>query len=219
MVSDARLYDDEDVLFGDGKDPKWEQRRRGDSDVEWGTEDEAEGGGGNEVVVENVGLVKSNKAKGKEKAVPQDDHGMQVDSEMDVAAMKSFVSGLMGRNAGVFVTMEDLHIEERIKAEDAEGTNGGVEGSSENEDVESTLDLQERLMIGDSEDDEDEDDEDDESEDEVDLTPKSGFQARLDRIREKARSHKPVDRSPENDDSDDDDNDKLIARLNVTFIL
>ncbi|KAF7782929.1 hypothetical protein Agabi119p4_2305 [Agaricus bisporus var. burnettii] len=196
MVNDARLY--EDVLVGDGKDPKWEHRRKGDSDLEWGTEDEVEGGDEKEVV--------SEKAKGKERAIAQDndveaEHGMQVDSDMDVTAMKSFLSGLMGQSAGEHTTMEDLEIEERIREEDAEGADvGGPEGSSEDEDVESILDLEERLMLG-----EIDDDEDDESEDGFELSPNTSFQARLERVREKSRRHKPVNGQVEGDDSDEDE--------------
>lgn len=232
MVDDARLYDDEDVLFGDGKDSKWEHRRRGDSDVEWGTEDEdGQEDEASKVAVESAGLVKSEKAKGKEKALPEDDdveadHGMLIDSEIDVSAMKSFVGGLMGRDAGVHVTMEDLHIEERIKAEDEDGASGGAEGSSD-DDIKGIFDLEERLMVGDS----DEVEDDDESDDEADLTPKSSFQTRLDRLRAKSRSYKAGDRPDDNDETDDDDglwdqnlrwaeeddddDESLIARIDV----
>ncbi|KXN82020.1 G-patch and R3H domain-containing protein C30B4.02c [Leucoagaricus sp. SymC.cos] len=177
VASDRALYGgDEDVLEDEGVDKKWEQRRRGDSDLDWGTEDEEDQNLHRSQTQTHSPQPMSEKAKGKQKAhspapletdnrdVEKDEHGMDVDSEMDVEAMKQFVSGLMGKNAGVFKTMDDVEVEEKIKREDENG-------------------------------------------------PKSSFQARLERLRAKARSKKPQD----GDAMDDSDEDEDMLEMNMAW--
>ena len=67
-------------MRGERRDPRWEERRMDDSDIDWGDEDEVE-----EVVV-------SAKAKGKAKAV-YDSDGMDVE-DLDMEVLKSFVRGM-----------------------------------------------------------------------------------------------------------------------------
>ncbi|KAF9447908.1 hypothetical protein P691DRAFT_85987 [Macrolepiota fuliginosa MF-IS2] len=208
LVSEARLEDVWVEGRGKGEDPRWEERRRGDSDLEWGTEDEGEREDGGEEEVEEGALVvgKSEKAKGKQRARDvegvEEDHGMEVD-EIDVSAMKQFVSSLVGETAGEYVTMDDIEAEKQIRAEDEEGL-GGAEGSSDEDEVEGVLKLEEKLFIGESDDEESEEDEEDEEDDSEDdeafVSPKSSFQARLEKLRKKSREKRPANGSDEEDD-------------------
>jgi hypothetical protein len=156
----------------------------------------------------------SEKAKGKQKARAdrseaediETAHGMDVDLEMDVGAMRQFVSGLMGTNADRFTTMDD---ERKIRIEDEEGL-GGAEGSSDEDDdeegIDTILDLEEKLLIGEDDDDDDDLDRDDEEsdEDDLDVSPKTGFQARLQRLRARARAKRLASDAPDKEDDDKD---------------
>ncbi|KAF5348154.1 hypothetical protein D9756_010772 [Leucocoprinus leucothites] len=228
LVDDARLYS-EDVLWEEngGKDKKWEKRRRGDSDLDWGTEDgesdsddDDDSESGVEIAPNGLGKPMSEKAKGKQKAQSEDmdasvdggkedDHGMEVDSEIDVEAMKRFVSGLVSRDAGMFTTMDDVEDEKKLREEDAEGWEDDEDEDEDDEDeddededededgeeeedeeVKAAIELEEKLLIGESSEDDDDDDDDD---DEVDISPKSSFQARLEKLRAKSRENKARD--------------------------
>jgi hypothetical protein len=240
LLSDARLYDDDDVLVnGVGKDSRWEDRRRGDSDIDWGTEESGDEKNDEEDLF--IGRM-SGKAKGKQKAradsAEAEDietaHGMDVDLEMDVGAMRQFVSGLVGTNADHFTTMDDVEDERKIRDEDEEGL-GGAEGSSdeddEDEDIEAILDLEEKLLIGEEGDDDDDLDSNDEEsdEDELDISPKTGFQARLERLRARARAKRPAGDAPDEDilernlalaeEDDYDDYDDLVDHIQVGSLL
>jgi hypothetical protein len=141
----------------------------------------------------------------------EEEGGMDVDSDLDALAMARFARG-MGPEGGRWVTMDDVRDGERMRAEDEDG--GGGEGSSASEsdgededddEVEAIVDAEEALMIAeprdlneDKSDEEDEDeDEDDDSDDDDDddpnRSPKSGFQARLERLRKAARERGPDD--------------------------
>ncbi|KAJ3559295.1 hypothetical protein NP233_g11300 [Leucocoprinus birnbaumii] len=202
LIDDLRLYGDEDVL----EDERWQERRRGDSDLDWGTEDEGDVLKQDDQDVFAPIQQLSEKAKGKQKAREDLDHGMEIDSELDVEAMKQFVSGLMGKNAGTFMTMDDVEDEKKLRREDEEGLGGAVgssdeeDGDAEGDEIDAVLELEEKLLIGESSDDEESDDDDDD--DELDVSPKSGFQARLEKLRAKARARKPRDEDDEDDDDD-----------------
>lgn len=218
------------------RDPRWEERRRGDSDVDWGDEDEdggEDGGGGGSEEGDVVGLLC--KGKGKEKEVKEVDgdglaEGMDLDSELelDVDAMKSFVRG-MGQDGQKFVTMDDIADGEMMRREDEDGDEDEDEdedgGSSDEEDetdedeeADAVVDAEEELLIAEAgvdagmgtvgADDESEDDDDDDDSDDEWQSPRSGFQARLERLRSRARGKRPMDvrrASREDDESDDDD--------------
>ncbi|KAJ2924755.1 hypothetical protein H1R20_g12338, partial [Candolleomyces eurysporus] len=140
-------------------------------------------------------------------------------TSMDMEAMKRFAEGMVGRNAGAFVTMGDLEDADRIRAEDDdEDAEGGsesrdsnsdseasdveeVEGEMEDEQVEKELDqaieMEEELMLAEDRmsalsvnDDEDDDDDDDEDDEDDEKTPRSKFTARLEKLREASRKHK-----------------------------
>jgi hypothetical protein len=265
VLSDARLYGDEegDVVWMDGVDERWQERRRGDSDLDWGTEDEDDG---KEMHSSNhqpsdiptttsptnaIQKPLSEKAKGKQKAkdeepnididieqIEKDEHGMEVDADLDVDAMKAFVSGLIGNKAGEHVSMDDVMDERKLRMEDEEFVRGvgGAVGSSDDDDDDDDEEEEEEDKVGDGEDDDDDeeeeeeeldevlrleeklilgesddDDEDDDDDDEVDMTPRSGFKARLEKLREKARSQKPRDAEP--DEGEDEDEDMVTKNM------
>ena len=119
-------------------DPKWKERRRGDSDLDWGDtdgdddDDDDDDDGDNDHIADGVddgdgdespsGLLNGNgnevirkeKGKGKAREVDHDDHdddghGMEVDvDDLDLHTMQQFVEGLLGGNAGRHVTMDEL---------------------------------------------------------------------------------------------------------------
>ncbi|KAK0502896.1 hypothetical protein EDD18DRAFT_1135523 [Armillaria luteobubalina] len=120
-VAEAQLYE--------SKDPRQDERRRGDSDVDWGDETDDE--------VDEV-------ANGVD--------GMDLDPELklDVEALKRFASGLDAN----FKTMDDIDDEERIRKEDEE-EDGSSESESENDDedeesVRRAIEEDETMMLGDS---------------------------------------------------------------------
>ncbi|KAF8964957.1 hypothetical protein BDZ97DRAFT_2074997 [Flammula alnicola] len=106
------------------QDPRRSERRRGDSDLEWGDTDDDDVQQVDEVeegVQEFLGW--SDKGKGRETAGQDtgegeakdkedvdDAHGMEVDA-LDLAAMRNFVGGLLGAEAGKHVTMDDVYLD------------------------------------------------------------------------------------------------------------
>lgn len=234
-------------LYNGSMDRKWKEARRGDSDLDWGTSQEGDSDDGlcleNQVDCNPEVNPKpvSGKAKGKQKAqsnADDDEHGMVVDSEIDVQAMQQFVSGLIGDNAGVFITMEDAEIEKKSGEEVARVVRSAVHTSGDDdaddvsriadekgeieEEIEEMLRLEERLLIGESSDDWGDDDE---------FSPKSSFQVRLERLRAQARMTNARDEDDEDDDTleeflawaeedgdeyEDDDN-HLISQVEVSL--
>ncbi|KAJ6526928.1 hypothetical protein DFH09DRAFT_1264106 [Mycena vulgaris] len=176
-VSEARLR---------GDDPRRDERRRGDSDVDWGDEDD-----------------------GPE----EEDGGMEVDVDLDAQAMRWFAVG-MSADGGRFVTMDDIHDEQRMREEDAGGLVAGSSGddddddSSDDEEADAVVDAEEEDMVAEPRDlpsdDDDDESEDDEDSDDDQQSPRAGFQARLERLRKAARERGPDD-SLELVESDDED--------------
>ena len=221
LVDDTRLYDS-------SEHQKWGQRRRGDSDLDWGTDEEGDSDDG-PCLEEKRGYCNpedgskpvSEKAQGEEKAQSDanvDDHGMVVDLELDVQAMEQFISGLTGDNARAFMTMKDIENAKKLKKEDEEGAGvvGGTVGSSDSNDSDDSDEVNDDDEANDVVDEKEEieevlklgerlligensNDNDSDDDDELDLSPKSTFQARLERLRAKARAKKPHD-------EDDDEN-------------
>jgi len=230
-------------------DRKWEKARQGDSDLDWGTSQE--GDSDDRLCLEDQVDCNpevdpkpvSGKAKGKQKAqsnADDDEHGMVVDSEIDVQAMQQFVSGLVGDNAGVFITMEDAEIEKKSGEEVARLVGSAVHTSGDDdaddvsriadergeieEEIEEMLKLEERLLIGESSDDWGDDDE-------VEFSPKSSFQVRLERLRAQARMTNTRDKDDEDDgtleeflaraeedgDEYEDDDNHLISQVEVSL--
>ena len=212
-------------------DPKQNERRRGDSDLEWG--DDQDSGSEDDGIESPSSFVNGNgkvngrdKGKGKAKDV-EDEHGMEVDSDLDLNAMQQFVGGLLGEKSGQHVTMDDLMDEEQLRLEierdtEEDGTSVDESGSEdEDAEIERVLAAEEAMLISEAlefeegdEEEEDEEDEDDGSSDEdEDQTPRTSFQKRLERLRNQASSSKHED---EYDSSDDhDDYDDMLKRYMI----
>ncbi|KAK0448358.1 uncharacterized protein EV420DRAFT_1567546 [Desarmillaria tabescens] len=122
-VADAQLYED--------KDPRHDERRRGDSDVDWGDDTDNE--------VDEV-------ANGVD--------GMDLDPEIDwdVEAMKRFVGGLHENSK----TIDDIDDEERMREEDEEDSDSQSEDDDDEdeESVRRAIEEGEARMLGDSDADE-----------------------------------------------------------------
>ncbi|KAI5830900.1 hypothetical protein K523DRAFT_271177 [Schizophyllum commune Tattone D] len=169
-------------------DPRYAERRRGDSDLEWGTDDEDEGDAGATGVAE----------------------GMEVDADLvaDDGAMRRFVQS-MGVEGQRHVTMDDVRDGEILKAEDEEEDERGPESESSDDDEDEEEDLaadldailhqEEVEMMGES----DDDDEDSDDSDDVDDTPQTSFRKRLERMRA-AKGKQRASAPKVANDSDDD---------------
>ena len=214
ITSEARLRRE-----GPDVDPRWDERRRGDSDVDWG--DEREDGEAPTAAIPNGNHI--------------DEGGMDIDPDLmiDVGAKNNFVNGMSLAGAR-FVTMDDIADEEQMRREDEEGEDEEEEeeeeGSSEDEnmnvvandeeipafvgpgDVEAESDIGERLDVSSDE----------------GISPRAGFQARLERLRRKAHSTRNVfvkSASSEFNSSEDDPSATLadeaedfISSLNVSLL-
>lgn len=147
---------DERRLQGQGQrevDPRREEQRRGESDVDWGDEDldeesdeeeegkveREDGGDGVREVEGGIGGMVIDDGDGEEEkdVLGGEEGGMDVDVDVggdgDLEAMKAFVRG-MGAQGERHVTMDELEDEERMRREDAEDTQrGGGRGSSDEE--------------------------------------------------------------------------------------
>ena len=210
------------------RDPNYKERRRGDSDLDWGdTDGDDDSGSEHDHVGDRVADAESpsrvvngnvngrDKGKGKARNV-EGGHGMEVDSDLDLNAMQQFVGGLLGENAGRHLTMDDLMDEEQIMLENEQGAGedstsiagSGSEESSEDEDaeVERVLADEEAMLISEMFEFEDEDEEEDdgsEDDEDEDQTPRTSFQKRLERLRNKASLSKHDDEHDLSDDNDD----------------
>ncbi|KAH7928942.1 hypothetical protein BV22DRAFT_167459 [Leucogyrophana mollusca] len=216
MLSEARLRDDD----WNKKDPQWENRRKDDSDIDWGDEDESEG---DQMKVNDEIDEVSNGLGGME---------LDPDLSLDPNAMRGFVKG-MGAGGSRHVTMDDIADGERMMQEDEEQDSSTDDsrtedsGSEEDEEELAVFEVEEQMLIAESENEgpppnpDDSDEEEDSSLDD-DQSPKTGFQARLRKVREKAKGKKVavVDTSEDESDDEDfpswtggDDDDDLIAQI------
>ncbi|KAJ3508528.1 hypothetical protein NLJ89_g5705 [Agrocybe chaxingu] len=208
------------------RDPRRAERRKGDSDLEWGDTDDDETADDVEEVFASLRDVNGDakvdtKGKGKArddnsslKNAEEDVHGMDIDPDMqmDLTAMKSFVGGLLGSSAGQHTTMADIVDAAVMQIEDEDNANEEERGSSgeEEEKEEDLMKAEEDMIIAEALEFSDEDEDEDEDEEDEDQTPRTSFQARLERLREKARSKKPEDESFDyymDDDSEEDSDD------------
>lgn len=196
-------------LRGQRTDPRWEQRRRDDSDIDWGDEDSGGEGRKYQDAVDEL----SNGVGAMD---------LDPDLDLDVEALKRFTAG-MSANGGRFVTMDDIADEQRMRLEDEEGQ---ARMSSGDEDGDGAVSSEGRQVIAESRD-ESSSEESVSSDDSA--SPRSGFQKRLERLRRQARSK----RSPDviaRDSSDDEDvlrghpskgdlDEEFIAHIEVNLIL
>jgi len=115
------------------RDPRWDERRRGDSDVDWG--DESDGPGQDQET--------------RTGQVTEDLGAMDVDPELELGleAMKTFVNG-MNRGERPFVTMDDIADQEKMRQEDEEKEDNRGSSGDEDEVVELVKNQHEIAMIG-----------------------------------------------------------------------
>ena len=192
------------------RDEKYDERRRGDSDLEWADTDGGDDDDERKVISEelehDMPSVLSSLEKGKGKAEEQRDegHGMDVDSDLDMSTMTSFVQGLLGPDAGKHLTMDDVRDQEIMKMEDEDQNRSS---GSEDEEADGVLEAEEARFM-DEIDDHDigpksttDDEEDD----------KNSFEARLQRIRANAGAPKNADGLFEWS-SDDDNEDDILEK-------
>ncbi|KAF9557967.1 hypothetical protein CPC08DRAFT_710000 [Agrocybe pediades] len=210
------------------RDPRKHERRRGDSDLDWGDSEDDNGSDVDEIDEGLQALLNAkmkDKGKGKAQDDVEDDHGMDVDPDLQpgMAAMQSFVGGLLGKNAGQHKTMDDAMIEDMIRREDEEEEDEGTsdDDSSEDESEEDVLAVEEAMLISESLEFEDDlkdvsDDSDDDSDEDEDMTPRTSFQARLERLRNKSRSRKVADTSVDDMADSDEDREDFLNR-NMTW--
>ena len=179
-------------------DPRVDEQRRGDSDVDWG---------------------------GSTSEESADDEGMLVDQDIDTHAMEAFVKG-MSTSGMAHAGVDDLEDEERIRAEhdemsDAESRVESDDSASDTElelagDVRDILisvdESESELALGNALVDEDESTSDEEE------TPKRSFQARLERLRKRTKG-RPIQDILEDEldqDLEADEEDGIIAKIHVT---
>ena len=204
-------------------DPRRDERRRGHSDLEWGTDDEDNEDNGDDAM----------------EALSAGMGGMELDEDIDLAAMKRFVHGMSAEGLR-HVTMDDVadvvRMNEEDEQEDVRGPESASEDSEDEEDnknagdkracgagkveagpeesedddeeIEAVMNAEEELLIAepgdgvesDAEDEDEDDEEEDDSEDEA--TPRRSFQARLEQMRASTRKDKGKGRATE-DSSDE----------------
>ncbi|KAG6332751.1 hypothetical protein ID866_6341 [Astraeus odoratus] len=106
------------------KDPKWETRRKDDSDIEWGDDDDA-------------GDIATNLAANDVDELSSGLGGMDLDPDvgLNMDAMMSFVKSMSAEGSRV-VTIDDIEDEKRMREEDAEETRVHLTESSNSEDEE-----------------------------------------------------------------------------------
>jgi len=230
QVAEARLRGDEVVGFGGNDDPRWEERRRGDSDVDWGSDAEGDEEKEGEGVAEGMEV------------------GPELVDEINGDAMRQFVEGMCGRDAGKWESMGDLEDKERMRVEDGDnegeqrGSSGeDTEGDDDNEDdddeddeeIERVIDREEKVLIAEGvESDrlgEDDKGEDEDDSDDPEHSPGTSFKARLAKLRAKTTRFQEKEREATlTDDEDDvfmenqawtkhDKDEAYIAHIQVSF--
>lgn len=192
---------------GNTRDPRWDERRRGDSDVDWGD---------------------SGSDGAREGATGGLAEGMELDPDLEIdnEAMRRFAKG-MSQDGGRFVTMDDIADGELMRMEDEEedqdvGSSGDDEEdetSGDEENVDTVVNAEEELLIAEGtsftgleadEDGSDEDDSDDEGN-----SPRTNFQARLERLRNQTRGKRPKNapKSVSFEDGSTTDDDAFMENL------
>ncbi|KAM6501817.1 hypothetical protein JOM56_001794 [Amanita muscaria] len=202
------------------RDLRWEERRRGDSDIDWGDEDETQAT--------------------QESAAASYAEGMDLDpdllDEKSMKALGSFANAMLGQAQSNFMTMDDIADADKLREED-EASQGGAEGSSdedeleeeavraaleddsdeeseEEEELRKALEEEEEKMLPEEDNafemsDDDEDETDDSSDD--DLSPRSSFQARLDQLRKRSRKNRGKARDVSLDEDEEADFDRTFT--------
>lgn len=196
ILSEARLRDADER---ERKSSRWESRRKDDSDVDFGDDDEDDPPVNDGVDEVSVGL-----------------GGMDLDSDLEpnLEAMKGFVQS-MSAEGSRHRTMDEIQDEE--DEEDGSDSHGSYDNTSDEEDKEenAVFEVEEEILIAESEGgrphelsrSDHSDEAEDSSDDDDELSPGANFQARLRRVREKSRSMKPATAAAESDSEEDDSDD------------
>ncbi|KZV77400.1 hypothetical protein PENSPDRAFT_741035 [Peniophora sp. CONT] len=210
------MLDERHLQEGRERDPRVEEQRRGESDVDWGDASSSE----NEV------------DKGNEGGEGEGAEGMDVDGDVDVKGMERFVRS-MGVDGQRQMGMGDLEDEERMRVED-EGSEEGSGSSSEDEDgddeVEEAIAEEETRLVAEAGDIDvapDSEDEDDDSDDDDD---DGSFQSRLRKLRARSKGKHRQLSSIDSDGQDDfdpnfdipwneSDQDKEISQVLEDYLL
>ncbi|OJA21051.1 hypothetical protein AZE42_11869 [Rhizopogon vesiculosus] len=221
ILSEARLRDADER---ERRDDRWETRRQDDSDIDWGDGDEVPDNDGIDDVSNGLG-------------------GMDLDPDLEpnLEAMKGFVKS-MSAEGSRHVTMDDIEDQERMRIEDEEDDDDDDDdddndshatsndtSDEEDEEEKAAFEVEEEILIAELQgeragglspaqySDEEEDSSDDE------LSPRGNFQARLRRVREKARAAQPATEAPGDDEMSDssfplwsraDADDDYVAHIN-----
>jgi hypothetical protein len=158
-------------------DPKYAERRRGDSDVDWGTDDES----AIEGVRSGIG-------------------DMDLDGDVDdIAAFAPFARGVEGLAGEEVMTIADFDDASRMREEDEVDTDEGQEDvvdTGESQEEEGVFSAEERKEIGENGD-------VDSSHSSEEDTPRRSFQGRLQRIRAKAAVKRVTYASSSSDEEKD----------------
>lgn len=180
-LEEKHLHEDEDMR---------KQRREG-SDIDWGTEEDSDSDekAANKYNVEESDIDKVSSSLG----------AMDLDADIDLKGMRSFVNS-MSISGMEHTTMDDVEDDARLQAEDEESASERSSGSDEEDsEVEAVFNAELDALVGekgaygeslDYEEDESSDDDDDDDKDEDDderTTPRSKWQAHLEKVRQKAK--------------------------------
>jgi len=165
------------------RDPRKSQRRRGDSDVDWGSDDEDD----SEANLEEV-------RSGLEE--------MELDPDIaNITTLARFAHRVNGLAGDAFTTLDDLDDIAKMEAEDEEeeedddDEDDDAERDGSSNESNDAFDASERREIG----------EDIESSEDEDDTPRRSFQGRLNRLREKDKAKAASNKEMSIDASSDED--------------
>lgn len=196
ILSEARLRDADER---ERKSARWESRRKDDSDVDFGDDDE-DGAPVNDGIDEvSVGL-----------------GGMDLDPDLEpnLEAMKDFVQS-MSAEGSRHRTIDEIQDEE--DEEEGSDSHGSYNNTSDEEDKEedAVFEVEEEILIAESEGErphkpsrsDHSDEVEDSSDDDDELSPGANFQARLRRVREESRSMKPATAAAESDSEEEESDD------------
>lgn len=167
-----------------GQDPQYEHRRRGASDVNWGSSDDRD-----DVDTDFV-----------------DPSDMQVDADVDLSSMQAFVRGMDGHGHS-HITMEDLKEEDMLIAAELktmQAIESNEDDSSSEADILQAFDDAEKFMLAEDVELELSMSDDSQDSDEPDRSATSVFRARL----EKLRLNTPLKAGNSMPDLSDDEQDQ-----------
>lgn len=159
------------------EDSRKDERRIGDSDLDWGS---ASDDAAVDELSASVGA-------------------MDIDEDVDIAAMSSFVKS-MSAGGSKHITMDDIADTEVMQREDEESDSASEDEEGTDSGDEDVIKAEESMLIAEGVQSDSSDDEDESTDDEE--TPRRGFQTRLMRMRESSKGKHRADVEPESSDDD-----------------